>query len=92
MTGVAEVVPIVFGGLSDGDPDAHRERRLSSRRLWRSIACCMATAQARARLRLVKATMSPSPRFLTSVPPAAWMAAPAAARSGSGEGRQPHRG
>lgn len=42
----------------------------SVRRLWRCTACCMATAQAEASLAAPKATMRPSPRFLTSVP--AW--------------------
>ena len=46
----------------------------SARWLCRSIACCIPTAHASARLKLVNATMSPSPRFFTSVPPAASIA------------------
>ena len=46
-------------------------RRIGARRLWRSIAWCMATAQERAGIVASNATMSPSPRFLTSVPPVA---------------------
>ena len=37
----------------------------------RSIRRCIATANASARLELVNATINPSPRFFTSVPPAA---------------------
>jgi hypothetical protein len=36
--------------------------------LWRSTAYCIATAQVRARLRLEKVIMSPSPRFFISPP------------------------
>ena len=39
-------------------------------RLSRSTPCCMATAQARAAEAEANTTISPSPRFLTSVPPA----------------------
>ena len=71
------------GGLDDGVPEevpsssmaspVARPIRTSSavspRRLWRSSACWISTAQENARLALEKTIMSPSPRFLTSLPP-----------------------
>ena len=51
-----------------------RPTECSRLRLSRSTPCCMATAQARAAEAEAKTTMSPSPRFFTSVPPASAMA------------------
>ena len=69
--GVAEVVAVVLDGLTDAETDPHRQRLLAPARCAVSIACCMPVAHASARLGLAKATISPSPRFFTSVPPMA---------------------
>ena len=48
-----EIVPLFAGDLADAHPDPDGESPAGSRRLWREIDCCMATAHASAALGLV---------------------------------------
>ena len=66
---LAEVVAVLLGRVTGGDPDPDAERFVAARQLCRSIACCMATPPSSADVRLGNTTISPSPRFFTSVPP-----------------------
>ena len=70
---VAEVVVVFSADLPAAQADPQTDA-CSRSRLSRSTPCCMATAQARAADAEPKTTMSPSPRFFTSVPPASAMA------------------
>ena len=68
--GLAEVVALLRRHLADRDADADLEA-VAGRRLRSSTARWTAVAASRAAFTLPKASIIPSPRFLTSRPPAA---------------------
>ena len=89
-TGIAEVVPVFFADLPPLSP-TRRPTECSRPRLSRSTPCCMATPQASAAEAEANTTMSPSPRFFTSVPPA-WAMPGVGSRNARGEPRRPASG